>query len=96
MNQIRDLCHKILLYYYAETKEMIHESVNLKGAVYKPKQNSFCLQFFSFELFRSFIKFTDWALNKFSIELNTKPVQSSANRFYYCTVKGVNILRSDI
>ena len=28
----------ILLYYYAETKEMIYESVNLKGVVYEPKQ----------------------------------------------------------
>ena len=28
----------------AETKEVIYESVNLKGAVYEPKQNSFSLQ----------------------------------------------------
>ena len=26
-----DLYHKIFLYYYAETKEIIYESVNLKG-----------------------------------------------------------------
>ena len=29
---------------YAETKEMIYESVNLKGVMYEPKQNSFRLQ----------------------------------------------------
>ena len=34
-----DLSHTILLYYYTETKEMISESVNLKGVVYEPKQN---------------------------------------------------------
>ena len=28
----------------AETKETIYESVNLKGSVYEPKQNSFSLQ----------------------------------------------------
>ena len=38
------LYHRILLYYYAETNEMIYESVNLKGVVYEPKQNSFSLQ----------------------------------------------------
>ena len=37
------LYHMIFLYYYAETKEMIYESLNLKGAVYDPKQNSFSL-----------------------------------------------------
>ena len=36
-----DLYHTILLYCYAETKEMIYKSVNLRGAVYEPKQNSF-------------------------------------------------------
>ena len=35
-----DVYHTILLYYYAETKEMIYESVNLKGVVYELKQNS--------------------------------------------------------
>ena len=40
-----DLYHTILLYYYyAETKEMLHGSVNLKGVVYEPKQNSFSFQ----------------------------------------------------
>ena len=39
-----NLYHTILLYYYAETKEMIYELVNLKGVVYEPKQNSFSLQ----------------------------------------------------
>ena len=40
-----DLDHMILLYYYGETKGTINdESVNLKGAVYEPKQNSFNLQ----------------------------------------------------
>ena len=29
-----DLYHTILLYYYAEAKEIIYESVNLKGVVY--------------------------------------------------------------
>ena len=28
------LYHTILLYYYAEVKEMIHESVNVEGVVY--------------------------------------------------------------
>ena len=28
-----DLYHRILLYYYAETKEVIYEPVNLKGIV---------------------------------------------------------------
>ena len=46
-----DLYHRILLYFYAEAKEMIYESLNLKGAVYEPKQNSFSPQ-----LVRSFIK----------------------------------------
>ena len=34
----------VLLYYYAETKQMIYESVNLKGVLYKPKQNCISLQ----------------------------------------------------
>ena len=38
-------------------------------------------------LARFFIKFIHWPLNKFSIELNRKLVQSSANWFYYCAVK---------
>ena len=38
-----DLYHRFLFYYSAETKEMIYESVNLKGVVYEPKQNSFSL-----------------------------------------------------
>ena len=29
---------------YAETKEIIYESVNLKGVVPEPKQNTFSLQ----------------------------------------------------
>ena len=33
-----DLYHRILLCYHAEIKEMIQESVNLKGVVYEPKQ----------------------------------------------------------
>ena len=33
-----DLYHRILLCYYAESKEMIYESVNLKGVVYEPKK----------------------------------------------------------
>ena len=33
------------------------------------------------------LQFIHWALNKFSIELNRKLVQSSVNWFYYCTVK---------
>ena len=37
-----DFCHTILLYYYAETKEMIYKSLNLKGVVYE--QNSFSFQ----------------------------------------------------
>ena len=57
-----DLYHRILLYYYPETKEMIYESVNLKGVVYEPKQNSFSLQSITTRtvlqtLARSFIKF---------------------------------------
>ena len=40
-----DLYHTNLLYCYAKTKEMIYESVNLKGVAYEPKQNSFSLQF---------------------------------------------------
>ena len=38
-----DLYHRMLLYHYAETKEVIDESVNLKGVVYEPKHNSFSL-----------------------------------------------------
>ena len=38
-------------------------------------------------LARSFIKFILWALNKFTIELNRKLVQSAVNWSYYCTVK---------
>ena len=45
-----DLYHTVLLYDYAEAKEMIYESVNMKGVVYEPSQNSFIL-------FRFFIKF---------------------------------------
>ena len=33
-----DLYRRILLYYYPETKEMICESVNLKGVVYEPNK----------------------------------------------------------
>ena len=36
-----NLYHKILLSYYAETKEIIYGSVNLEGILCKPKQNSF-------------------------------------------------------
>ena len=43
---------------YAVTKEMIYESLNLKGVVYEPKQNSFSLQVKVLQaLTRSFIKF---------------------------------------
>ena len=38
-----DLYHSILLCYYAETKEMSYDSVNLMGVVYKPKQNFFSI-----------------------------------------------------
>ena len=38
-----NLYHRILFYYYAETKEMIYESVNSKGIVYKPQQTSHSL-----------------------------------------------------
>ena len=33
-----DFYHTFLLYCYAETKEIIYESVNLKGVVHEPKQ----------------------------------------------------------
>ena len=33
--------HRIILHYYAEAKVTIHKSVNLKGVVYEPKQDSF-------------------------------------------------------
>ena len=39
-----DFCNTVLLQYYAQTKEIIYESVNLKGVVYAPKQKSFSLQ----------------------------------------------------
>ena len=39
-----DLYHTIILHCYAETNEMIYESGNLKGVVYKPTQNCFSLQ----------------------------------------------------
>ena len=81
-----DLYHTILLYHYAETKEMIYESVNLKRAVHELKQNSFIIQLFSFRRFRSFIKFICWALNKFSTEVNRKFLQRSVNWFYYRAV----------
>ena len=75
------------LYYYAETKEMIHESVNLKGVVYEPKQNSFSIQSFTkstgfANVGPALVKFIDWALNKFSIKLSRKLVQSSVYWFY--------------
>ena len=38
-----DLYNTILLYYFAETREIISESLNLKGVIYEPKQNSFSL-----------------------------------------------------
>ena len=38
------LYHTIILY-YPETKEMIHESVNLERRCVQPKQNPFSLQF---------------------------------------------------
>ena len=53
-----DLDHTILLYYYAKTKEMIYESLNLKRVVYEPKQNSFSLHVKVLQtLALSFIKF---------------------------------------
>ena len=45
-----DLYDRILLYYYADAKEMIHESVNLKGVVYEPKQNSVSLHSITYQL----------------------------------------------
>ena len=67
--------HTIIVYYYAQTKAMIYESVNLKGVVYEPKQNSFSLQsittctgFANVSL--TFIKLIQRALSKFSIELS--------------------------
>ena len=63
-------------FYCPETKEIIYESVNLKGDMYKT------LSAFSLLLIY-------WALNKILIELNTKLVQSLVNRFYYCIVKRV-------
>ena len=53
-----DLYHMILLYCYAETKEMIYESLNLKEGVYEPKQNSSSVHVKVLQTFaRSFIKF---------------------------------------
>ena len=40
------LYHRIFLHCSAETKEIIYESVNLKGVVWEPKQNSFRLNSF--------------------------------------------------
>ena len=54
------------LYYYAETKEMIDESVNLKGVVYEPKHNSFSLQCITI-LLRSFIKLIFWSQTSFQL-----------------------------
>ena len=54
---IRFFCADSFDPFYAETKEMIYESVNLKGVLYEPKPNSFILQLFCFQLLRSFIKF---------------------------------------
>ena len=71
----------ILLYFYAETKEMIYESVNLKRVVYEPKQYSFsfqsmtrCTGFANVGpiFYNAFIKIIHLALNKFSIELEYK------------------------
>ena len=47
-SMLLELYHTILLYYDAETKEMIYESVNLKGDVYESKQNSSSLQSIKF------------------------------------------------
>ena len=63
---------------------MIYESVNLKGVLYEPKQNlsALCISPHAQvlqTLARSFIKFIHLALNRFSIELNRKDVQSSVN-----------------
>ena len=40
-----DLYHRIIVYYYEETKEMIHASVNLKRDVYEAKQSSFSVTY---------------------------------------------------
>ena len=52
---------------YSENKEMIYESVNLKGAEYEPKQNSSSLQSITTctcleTLARSFIKCIHWLI----------------------------------
>ena len=70
--------------YYAKTKEMIYKSVNLKGAVYEPKQNSFSLQSIptrtSFaNVGRIFYKVHSLSSDMFSIELSRKFVQSSVD-----------------
>ena len=70
-----DLYHTIYLYYYAESNEMIYESVNLKGAVYEPKHNS-RLSVYHHTL-TVFYKVHFLSSIKFSVELNRKLVQSS-------------------
>ena len=45
-----DLYRTILYYYYDEAKEMIHELVNLKGAVYEPKKKAFSLHSVTYQL----------------------------------------------
>ena len=63
---------------------MIYESVNLKGVVYEPKQNSFSLQsvfkctgFANFDLF--FYEANSLSSEQVSIELSRKLVHSSVN-----------------
>ena len=62
---------------------MVYESVNLKGVVYKSKQNSFSFQPINtcagFANVAQLLYFIHRALNKFSIELNRKLLQSSVN-----------------
>ena len=73
----------ILLYYYAETKEMIYESVNLKGVVNRRKQNCFGLQSITtctgFANVGLIFYVHSLCSEKFSTELKRKLVQSSVN-----------------
>ena len=77
-----------MLLHYAETKEIIQDSLNLKGNVYEPEQNSFSLLIKVLQTLALYIiKFIHYTLNKFSIELNRNIVQSSVNEFSNCTVR---------
>ena len=82
-----DLYHTILLYYYAETKEMSYESVNWKGVVYKPKRNCFSLQSTTTGTGFGNVGLIFYKVHWLSCELNRKLVQSSVNWIYCCAVK---------